>query len=207
MTESVKIKICGLRIPSDVDAVNAALPDMTGFIFDPTRRRYVRPEDAEQLRQALDPSIEPIGVFVNASPEQISEVLSICKVRTIQLHGQESYEDIESIRKANPNVRIIKAYKVDTKEDLDIARNSPADMVLLDHGIGGTGETFDWSLIRNFDRPFILAGGISADNALEAIALAHPTALDASSSVETDGHKDTAKVLQLVKIVRRGETK
>lgn len=201
MTSLVKIKICGLRIPSDVDAVNAALPDMTGFIFDPTRRRYVTPEDAEQLRQALDPTIEPIGVFVNATPEEIAEVLSICKVRTIQLHGQESYEDVEAIRKANPGVQIIKAYKVDAAEDLAIAHDSPADMVLLDHGIGGTGETFDWSLLREFDRPFILAGGISAENARDAIQLAHPAALDASSSVETDGHKDPIKVHQLVDIV------
>lgn len=203
MTNSVKIKICGLRIPSDVEAVNAALPDMTGFIFDSTRRRYVRPEDAERLRQALDRSVEPIGVFVNASPQEIAEVLSICKVRTVQLHGQETYEDIEAVRAANPGVRIIKAYKVDMAADLAVARNSPADMILLDHGIGGTGETFDWSLLRDLNRPFILAGGISADNAAQAIQLAHPTALDASSSVETDGHKDPDKVLDLIRIVRK----
>lgn len=202
MTETVKIKICGLRIPSDVDAVNQALPDMTGFIFDSTRRRYIDPKDAEILRQSLDPSIEPIGVFVNATPQEIADVLSICKVTTIQLHGQESYDDIESIRKANPNVQIIKAYKVDTADNLDIARNSPADIVLLDHGIGGTGESFDWSLLKNFERPFILAGGISADNAALAIQLTNPYALDASSSVETDGHKDAGKVLRLVQTIR-----
>lgn len=202
MTELVKIKICGLRIPSDVEAVNAALPDMTGFIFDPSRRRYVQPEDAERLRQALDPRVEPIGVFVNATPQEIAEVLSVCKVRTVQLHGQESYDDIEAVRAANPGVRIIKAYKVDTAEDLVTAQDSPADMVLLDHGIGGTGETFDWSLLRNYSRPFILAGGISAANAAQAIQLAHPAALDASSSVETDGHKDPDKVLELVRVIR-----
>lgn len=204
MTNSVKIKICGLRIHSDVEAVNAALPDMTGFIFDPTRKRYVRPEDAEQLRQALDPSIEPIGVFVNASPEEIANVLAVCKVRTVQLHGQETYNDIEDVRAANPGVKIIKAYKVDTAEDLEIALDSPADMILLDHGIGGTGETFDWSMLKDLGqrRPFILAGGISAANAPTAIALTNPYALDASSSVETDGHKDLNKVLDLVRVVR-----
>lgn len=205
MTNPVKIKICGLRIPSDVDAVNAALPDMTGFIFDPTRRRYVNPEDAEQLRQSLDPSIEPIGVFVNATPTEIANALSICKVRTIQLHGQETYDDIESIRSANPDISIIKAYKVDDANDLETALHSPADRILLDHGVGGTGESFDWSLLRDFQRPFILAGGINADNVLDAIHLAHPAALDASSSVETDGHKDRDKIIELVNLVRREE--
>lgn len=203
MTKSVKIKICGLRIPSDVEAVNCALPDMIGFIFDPTRKRYIQPADAEQLRQTLDPSIEPIGVFVNASPIEIADVLSECKVRTVQLHGQESYDDIVKVREINPGISIIKAYKVDDKRDLDEALHSPADMILLDHGIGGTGETFDWSLLRDLNRPFILAGGISADNAAQAIQLAHPTALDASSSVETDGHKDPDKVLDLIRIVRK----
>lgn len=209
MTRSVKIKICGLRIPGDVAAVNKALPDMTGFIFDPTRKRYVQPEDAERLRQALDSSIEPIGVFVNAAPEEIASVLAVCKVRTVQLHGQETYEEILAVRAANPGIRIIKAYKIDddpvpAQKELEKALRSPADEILLDHGIGGTGEHFDWSLLQDFGqkRPFLLAGGISAGNVREAIALARPAAVDASSSVETDGHKDPAKVLDLVRMVR-----
>lgn len=211
MADSVKIKICGLRIPSDVESVNAALPDMTGFIFDATRKRYVKPEDAEQLRQLLDPGIEPVGVFVNASPQEIADVLAVCRVRTVQLHGQETYEQIEAVRAVNPGIRIIKAYRIDdepeqAQRDLEEALHSPADLILLDHGVGGTGETFDWSVLRDLaqKRPFILAGGISADNAAMAIQLARPYALDASSSVETDGHKDPAKVQELVHTIRTG---
>lgn len=218
-----KIKICGLRLPSDVEAVNEVLPDFTGFIFDPTRRRFIAPDKAEELRRHLDPAIRPVGVFVNAGTQYILDTLSVCHVDMVQLHGQETNEDVDELRAAvsagtkellrNPDAvhkehalyrpfQIVKAFRIDTADDIQRALWSHADVILLDHGAGGTGESFDWSLLRGCGRQFILAGGLGPDNVADAIAKTRPWAVDASSSLETDGHKDPEKVRAFVRAVR-----
>lgn len=205
-----RIKICGLRTPEDAAIVNEAHPAFCGFIFDRTRRRYIAPEQAEEIRRKLDPEIVPVGVFVNAAAEEILDVLEICPVGAIQLHGQESDAFIDALRErlkaragGSPGIPfIIKAFRIDSAEDVAQAAASHADCILLDHGIGGTGEQFDWTLIRDCGRPFILAGGLNAGNVAEAIRLTHPWAVDVSSSLETDGHKDREKVLEFMQAVR-----
>lgn len=210
--KSRKIKICGMRTLSDIQIVNEALPEFCGFIFDPSRRRYVEPGKAEELRQNVDPRIRTVGVFVNASEQEITDVLDICPVDAVQLHGAETNVFIKGLRErflelpGLSEVQIIKAFRIDSGDDVRAAEQSEADLILLDHGIGGTGEKFDWSLIRDCGRPFILAGGLSADNVGEAIRLADPWGVDVSSSLETDGHKDRRKVLDFVKEVRGSET-
>lgn len=199
-----KIKVCGLRTRGDVLAVNGAVPDYTGFIFDPKRKRYVAPDVAEKLRQELNPFIEAVGVFVDQSVEEILWYLSKCRVRTVQLHGHETDEFIEELRlHTGGRVKMIKAFRIDGEEDVAKAEHSAADLVLLDHGIGGTGESFDWALIRDFNRPYFLAGGLTPGNVQEAIDLAHPDAVDASSGLEgADGHKNAEKVKAFVAAVR-----
>ena len=88
-----------------------------------------------------------------------------------------------------------------TYRDIEKALKSPADYILLDQGGGGTGQTFDWSLIPEIDRPFFLAGGLGADNLETAVRTIHPYAVDLSSSVETDGMKDRDKILKAVQLV------
>ena len=91
---------------------------------------------------------------------------------------------------------VIKAFSIKTREDVEKAKKSSADYILLDHGKGGTGESFDWSLIRNMDRPYFLAGGLNAENVEQAILQTHPFAVDISSGVETDGVKDPKKITE-----------
>lgn len=204
----VRIKICGMRTGADIDAVNAVRPDFAGFIFDPTRRRYIDPEKARELMDHLDPFTEPVGVFVNAKEEDIDSVIEKARLRTVQLHGQESNAYMDALRKRHPYIKIIKAYEIRTKENLEEAEKSHADLVLLDHGKGGTGEAFDWSLLQDAARPFILAGGLTPDNVAEAIRAIHPAGIDASSSLETDGHKDPEKIRRFVEAARAaGNTK
>lgn len=198
--DAIRIKICGLRTREDADAVNAVLPEYTGFIFDPTRRRYISPERAEELRRSLDPRIRPVGVFVDASVQEIVDVLSRCRVDAVQLHGRENNEYIASLRGAaraafpERELLIIKAFRIDSTGDVRLAEASAADLILLDHGPGGTGEAFDWSLLTNCRRPFILAGGLTPENVQGAIAKCRPWGVDASSSLETDGRKDPEKI-------------
>ena len=204
----VKIKICGLRTPADAAAVNAALPDYTGFIFVPGRRRYITPETAELLRQQLHPHIRPVGVFVDAGTETILQVLQHCPIDMVQLHGQETEADIRALREAyrtlgRGELCIVRAFRVETEADIRRAECSEADEILLDHGIGGTGECFDWRLLRGCRRRFFLAGGLTADNVAAAIETARPYGVDASSSLETDGHKDAEKIKRFTAAVRR----
>ena len=94
------------------------------------------------------------------------------------------------------------AFSIKTEEDVKRAIRSEADYILLDQGAGGTGETFDWSLVPSIKRPWFLAGGLGCDNLETAIKMLHPWAVDLSSSVETDGHKDPDKIVKAVQTVR-----
>ena len=101
---------------------------------------------------------------------------------------------------------VIKAFSIKTPEDVKRALRSPADYILLDQGAGGTGETFDWDLVPPVKRPFFLAGGLAPENLRAAIAKLHPWAVDISSSLETDGKKDPAKIRQLSKMLKQINT-
>ena len=198
-----KIKICGLRRPEDIAYVNEAKPDFAGFIIDvPKSRRNVPREKVRELTALLSPEILPVGVFVNAPMETILSLVTDGTLKAVQLHGQESQSYLEELKK-QVAVPLIRAFSIRSPEDLTEAEKSPADFVLLDNGAGGTGETFDWSLLSSFDRPFFLAGGLRLENITEAVSRFHPYALDLSSGVETDGYKDTEKIIAAVAAVRR----
>lgn len=198
-----KIKICGLRRPEDIAYVNEAKPDFAGFIIDvPKSRRNVPREKVRELTALLSPEILPVGVFVNAPMETILSLVTNGTLKAVQLHGQESQSYLEELKK-QVAVPLIRAFSIRSPEDLTEAEKSPADFVLLDNGAGGTGETFDWSLLSSFDRPFFLAGGLRLENITEAVSRFHPYALDLSSGVETDGYKDKEKINAAVAAVRR----
>lgn len=198
-----KIKICGLRRPEDILFVNEARPDFAGFIIDvPKSRRNVPREKVRELTALLSPEILPVGVFVNAPMETILSLVTDGTLKAVQLHGQESQSYLEELKK-QVAVPLIRAFSIRSPEDLTEAEKSPADFVLLDNGAGGTGETFDWSLLSSFDRPFFLAGGLRLENITEAVSRFHPYALDLSSGVETDGYKDKEKIIAAVAAVRR----
>ncbi|WP_407717189.1 indole-3-glycerol phosphate synthase TrpC [Eubacterium pyruvativorans] len=199
-----RLKMCGMRRPEDIRSANRVRPDYIGFIFDPSRRRYVTPEQAAALRSELDPGIRTAGVFVNADLPDILKITEAGTIDLIQLHGQETAEDILTLRNALDqrgyhNVSIIQAFQIHGEEDIRQAFSTPADLVLLDSG-AGSGQAFNWELLQNADRfrrPYILAGGITPANTGEAIRKLHPFCLDASSGLETDGKKDPVKMAEM----------
>ena len=186
-----KIKICGLRRREDILAVNEAKPDYCGFIIEfPSSFRSVTADEVRELVKELDPEIRPV-----------STLLADGTLTLAQLHGQEDESYIRELKTYTDKL-IIKAFSIKTAEDIEKALQSPADYILLDQGGGGTGKTFDWSLIPEIQRPFFLAGGIGASNLGQAIREIHPYAVDLSSSVETEKRKDPMKIRQVVDIVR-----
>ena len=201
--QRTKIKICGLKRPEDITYVNEAKPDYCGFIIEfPKSSRNVTGDQVRTITANLHPDIIPVGVFVNASLERVEELLLAGTIQIAQLHGQEDEDYIRRIQR-NTRHQVIKAFSVKTTQDIELALQSPADYILLDQGSGGTGKTFDWSLIPEITRPFFLAGGLGPDNLVQAVRTIRPYAVDLSSSVETDGVKDRSKIVEAVNLVHK----
>jgi phosphoribosylanthranilate isomerase len=201
----MKLKICGIRRPEDVAYLNAAPPDYAGFILSERFWRYVGSGNLPLLTQALSPEIQRVGVFVNEKPEWIAQFLPYIDV--IQLHGEETAEDILHLRKLTDK-EIWKAVRVRTAEEIQTACELPVEKLLLDSYVeneyGGSGKTAKWDMITQAEitKPFFLAGGISTDNFLTAAETVHPYGVDVSSAVETDRCKDGKKISAMTALVR-----
>lgn len=198
-----KIKLCGLLRPWDIEAANKLKPEFIGFVFAPKSRRYVSPKVAKNLKRLLSPDIKAVGVFVNENPETVAEHFNSGIIDIAQLHGNEDEEYIKQLRKFT-NKPIIKAFRIETEDDIAKAEQSTANYVLLDSG-AGTGTVFDWKLIQNVKRPYFLAGGLGVDNVASAIKTLHPYAVDVSSGIETGGYKDNIKMAAFIAAVRKEE--
>lgn len=200
----IKIKLCGLMRPSDIEAVNLLHPDLVGFVFTKNSRRYVSLERARTLKELLHPDILAVGVFVDEEPEEVAALLSAGVIDLAQLHGKESEAYISRLRELTEKP-LIKAFSVREEGDIEKACESSADFVLLDAGSGGTGTAFDRELLAGMNRPYFLAGGLAASNVGEAVKRWRPYAVDVSSGIETDGVKDVEKMQAFVECVRRIE--
>lgn len=201
----IKVKICGLTRLEDVTAVNQCRPDYAGFVFAKSRRQ-VTGEQAEKLRNAMDPKVRSVGVFVNADPEEICRLCEKKVIDLVQLHGDEDAAYLEQLA-GRVEVPLIRAVRVQSKEQILKAQEQACDYLLLDTYLpgqyGGGGQTFDAALIPPLYKPWFLAGGLDGENVAEKIQAYHPFGVDVSSSVETDGKKDSDKIQEFVERVRR----
>lgn len=221
-----KVKMCGISKIETIPAVIEANPDYMGLVFAPSKRqvtvdqaktlveelhkqyanRYNR--DAEQYsNQTLihQESIKTVGVFVNETVESLLKIAKEVKLDVIQLHGDEDESFIQTLKEQS-NVEVWKAVQVRSAADAEAWIDSSADMLLFDayhkDERGGTGEVFDWSLLDEFERPFMLAGGINSTNVARAIRTVRPYGIDISSGIETEGVKDDDKIKAFTNIVR-----
>lgn len=207
----MKIKICGLKRKEDIDYVNQYMPDYIGFVFAGVKRK-IDFETAKVLKHRLNPQIKAVGVFVN---EDISFILRLVVdgiLDIVQLHGDEDERYIIELKESlknygKKNIPIIKAVRVQTKEQILDAEQLPVECLLLDafkeDEYGGGGKIFDHKLIPELQKPFILAGGITSENVMEILnELSRqgkkPVCIDVSSSVETNGYKDKIKIGNIV---------
>jgi phosphoribosylanthranilate isomerase len=195
-----KIKICGLTRVEDAVLAAELGADFLGFIFVPSSPRYMRPEDVAKITGNVQ-GPHFVGVFQNASVDEMRTVAAIAGLDYLQLHGTETDDTVRAVGKP-----VIKGVHV--AEDLPQITTS-AEWVLFDtydpKQSGGTGRRFDWSLLATYDRtkPFLLAGGITPDNVEAAIDAVHPDAIDVASGVESaPGIKDHTKLRMLFERVR-----
>ena len=201
-----KIKICGLKRTEDISYVNELLPDFAGFVFAKSSRQ-VDAKKAAELKKQLSPKIKAVGVFVNAEPEFIAKLYQQQIIDLAQLHGDETADYIHRLKHLCPSLPLIKAVRVQSTKQILEAEKLPCDYLLLDtwqkDSYGGSGKTFDRSLIPPLTKPWFLAGGLNAENIAESISQCHPWAVDVSSSVETNSVKDKEKIKTFIDHVRR----
>lgn len=226
-----RIKLCGLTRIQDIEIANKLKPEYIGFIFWDRSSRNVSAIQAARLKGKLDPEIKAVGVFVNAPAEQVISYHNVGIIDIAQLHGNENEEYIKKLHDAGLTViKAFKMKK--TGENINLAGNgntetpekpagdtitetsgkstddviteavkSSADYIMFDPG-KGEGATFNWQLIKGIKREFFLAGGLTPENIEKAVETVQPFAVDVSSGIETDGHKDPDKMSAFVKSTR-----
>lgn len=200
-----KIKICGLKRPEDITYVNKFLPEFAGFVFAESRRQ-INAEQARRLKNLLSPDILAVGVFVNSSIKDIAYLYQEHIIDLAQLHGDETEAYMDQLKMLCPRLPLIKAVRVRNTPQILKAEKLPCDYLLLDtwqkDTYGGSGKSFDKSLIPALKKPYFLAGGLNADNVLQNISLCNPYAVDVSSAVESEGCKDEQKIEKFIANVR-----
>ena len=220
----VKLKICGMRRPEDMEMANKYKPDYIGFVFAESPRK-VSYDQARELSGLLSEDIVPVGVFVNEHMKLIVDLFKDGIIEMAQLHGDEDENYIKnlkakSLEQTGSEIPVINAIEIrDTDDDADDCddtedinynkrllewRDSVSDYFILDSG-KGSGKTFDWDLIDKdnefFKNSIFLAGGLNSENISSAIEEFNPFAVDLSSSVETNGFKDEKKIKEIVEII------
>lgn len=198
-----RIKLCGITRAEDITEINRLRPEYAGLVFFRKSRRCVSREQAEKLRGLLDPAVKTVGVFVNEPAENVAGLLDAGVIGLAQLHGDEDEDYISRLRTMT-EAPVIKAFRIGQREDLEAARASSADHILLDAGMGD-GIPLPWEWLTDLDRPYFLAGGLSPDNVEKAIGMLHPWGVDVSSGIETDGVKDADKMERFVENVRNAD--
>jgi phosphoribosylanthranilate isomerase len=204
---SVLVKVCGLDAPDSVAMAVVEGAAMLGFVFYPPSPRNLAPAEAGRLVASVPSGIDRVGLFVDPTDAEIGAVLAAAPLDLIQLHGSETVERVRKVR-ATFKRPVIKAIKVETAADIDAAAafDGVADWLLFDAKPpktlvnalpGGNRVSFDWRLLkgRRFKRPWLLAGGLDADNLAEAVRLSGAPAIDVSSGIESrPGVKDPALI-------------
>lgn len=196
------LKVCGMKYEENIAGLMELKPDYIGFIFYEKSKRYAGQELQSSFMKTMDPTMEKVGVFVN---HPVAEVIRICDefdIRTVQLHGEETPQQCRQLKEVG--FKVVKAFSIDSGFDFSLLRPYVAfcDFFLFDtkgDNYGGTGRSFDWSMLENYDNslPFFLSGGID-EGSLERLRLLPGLrlhALDINSRFEiSPGLKDTLQI-------------
>lgn len=197
----VEAKICGITDRAALNAAATGGARLVGFVFFPASPRALEPAAAAPLAASVPRGVLRVGLTVNATDEEIEAILAAVPLDVLQLHGDESPARASAV-KARFGLRVIKAVAVSDAGDVDAAQRyeGHVDRLLFDarppagaSRPGGNARTFDWRVLarRDWHQPWLLAGGLTADNVVEAVRLSGAVAVDVSSGVEdTPGHKD-----------------
>lgn len=207
------IKICGLRTAEALDVSLHAGADMVGFVFFPPSPRHIDDETARALGRRVKGRALKVALSVDATDAILAASVEALQPDLLQLHGKETPKRVLAV-KARFRLPVMKAVPVERARDLNRIPDyaEVADRLLFDARApeeatrpGGLGTPFDWSLLKNLDPrvPFMLSGGLRADNVAEAIAITRPGGVDVSSGVErAPGEKDADRIRAFIRAAR-----
>lgn len=204
--DGLKVKVCGIRSLEAAQAAEQNGADYIGFIFSPRFRRFIEPEKAATICKGVK-KVKKVGVFVDEDLDYVNATAELCGLDYVQLHGSEKAEYAKVVCRP-----VIKAWRWGDDFSVAEAEAYPSEYALVDSYtkgmVGGTGETFAWRQaakdITRLQKPFFLAGGISAANVREAEEIFKPFAVDASGSMETDGEKSVTKIKEFLQAAKGG---
>ena len=212
MTDQIRVKICGLTTPEQVEAAAAAGAAYVGFVFFPKSPRAVTPAQAAELALVTPAGVAKVALVVNASDAELDEITETVPLDMLQLHGSETPERVAEIR-ARYGLPVMKAIGIADEDDLAAIDlySDVADQLLIDAKPpknadlpGGNGLSFDWRLVKRkyWRRPWMLAGGLTPGNAAEAVRMTGARQLDVSSGVEdAPGKKNPERIQAFLKSV------
>lgn len=208
---NLRVKICGIKTAEDAHSAAILGADAVGLNFVPDSPRYIEDENLARaiVLELIPLHVLSVGVLVNPVAEAVARMAERLGLDAVQLHGEEKPELAEQIRRAcSKRIQIWKAYRIGSADDLKRVTKEawPCDALLLDarapgEARGGTGHTFDWSLLADFPRtrPLILAGGLTPENVAEAVKAVKPSGVDTASGVEAaPGVKDSEKMKRFI---------
>jgi len=199
----VRIKVCGITRLEDAKLAEELGAHALGFIFFKGSKRYISPENALNIIKELSPFIIKVGVFVNEDVSTINDIRTFCKLDRIQI-----YYDDKKLYEQFDKTSTIPVFKVKDKNDLEVSKTFdflPLFDTYHQQLHGGTGKTFDWDLLKDYKKPYILAGGINCDNIIDALNL-KPYAIDIASGLESKpGIKDAKKMFEFFKKIRENQ--
>lgn len=213
-----KVKICGLSEIEHAVVASEAGADFLGLVFAPSRRQIALEKGGQlaEVIRGLKPRPKVVGVFVNATPEEVNRVAEYCRLDWVQLSGDESWQYCQEISK--PIIKALHVAQGQTAEDI-IAEIEKGYRLLLQKELiclldspvgdfyGGTGQAFDWQLAAEVSAsfPVMVAGGLTPENVAQLVSRVQPWGVDVSSGVETNGRKDAAKIRGFIQEVRKVE--
>jgi phosphoribosylanthranilate isomerase len=213
---SLLVKICGLGTPEALDAALDAGADMVGFVFFPPSPRHLGYEAARLLGARVQGRAKKVALSVDANDAELGQLIEALKPDLLQLHGRETTERVVAI-KSRFQLPVMKALPIESKSDLSPIHlyEKVVDRILFDARApreatrpGGLGKAFDWRLLQNLDLavPFMLSGGLDADNVFEALRITRAPSADVSSGVErAPGEKDPDKIRAFLRAAREAE--
>jgi phosphoribosylanthranilate isomerase len=212
---SVQAKICGLNTEEAIRTSVDGGADYVGLVFYPPSPRSVNATEAASLARLVPASVTKVGLFVDVDDTTLTDILSEVPLDLLQLHGAETPARVSEIRKRT-GIRVMKAIKIAGAEDIALADSylDVADHLLFDAKAppdlkgalpGGNALRFDWTLLagRAWPNPWMLSGGLDAENVAEAVAISGAAAVDVSSGVEiSPGTKDPARIIDFLRAVK-----
>lgn len=198
------IKCCGFKEKSDVETAVKHQTDAIGFITFPKSKRFVTVEEIGALSKDVDDKVDKVAIVVNPTIKDIEDLVENTSINTIQFHGDETVDFIKNVKSKYPNLKIFKALPADEalEDNIQLFKDQ-VDLFLIDtpsKNYGGTGESYDWSILENIEGvPYLIAGGLDLEKIqqIEKRELSN-IGYDISSGIETEGKKDKSKIKTLL---------